>query len=1029
MRPITLKMTAFGPYKGTEVIDFRELKDNLLFVISGATGSGKTTIFDAICFALYGQASGEDRTEIRALRSHFAEDDVQTAVELTFDIKGRTYRVMRQIPYTKEGNTSETLARSTFYELTDDGEIAVVDRQIVSEINPKVESLIGFTQAQFSQIVMLPQGEFRKFLTSDTENKELILRKIFKTDQYRTIVTKLKQQRDDAQAAFNAEKQQENSVIEQISSSLPPRESLVFNVLGNEHYNTQQVIAGLEEEQLFYEQKIEVDQNLYKQSYDQHTEMVATYHEAKSMNERFIELEKKQKKYQTLTSQIPLLEQQSKQLDRAEKAVTVELIEFQFKEFQQEYRAKEQALGKAMNALTVVKEQQEQIQAQYEKEKANQPKLEQLKEQLIRLQDALPKVRDLAAKRGELADLTKKSLFNETELTTLMEQLATEHKKIEKLTKEIEEKEQATLSLDEQMVQLTNMNEKNKLINEYLAVQKQTKGYAEKAQQHEQYYKTAQTAYDEFAKAWMQGEASILAAQLGEGESCPVCGSVEHPNKAHEGNKKISTEQLDDEKSRLTEIESAYRMAAAQYENGQVQLKEKAKMIGEAGISIVEIANEKVKAEKEQEAIEQKVTTLRNTRQQVIADRKKLATKTSNLTQLTEQKSIIEKTVYETTASIQTVQALIKQISETIPEELMELPMLEQRINELNEQRSEMERAWQQLGQQVEESRERVTTAISNEAHAQASLVDVRGKKEQAKKRFKDALEKSMFETTEVYESAKMNETAREKLREKIESFKQEYYTVREEVKNLTALLEGKEKVNLQQLDEQLTTLKAAYEQALQALNQSRNLYETTEKITVQLAKITESKERFERKFTKIEDVYNVIRGQNHLKISFERYIQIEYLEQMIQSANGRLREMSNGQFVLMRSDRQEGRGRQSGLGLDVYDAYTGQTRDVKTLSGGEKFNAALCLALGMADIIQSFQGAVSIDTMFIDEGFGTLDEESLAKAIDTLIDLQKAGRMIGVISHVEELKAALPARLEVKKEREGYSSTSFVVK
>ena len=184
-----------------------------------------------------------------------------------------------------------------------------------------------------------------------------------------------------------------------------------------------------------------------------------------------------------------------------------------------------------------------------------------------------------------------------------------------------------------------------------------------------------------------------------------------------------------------------------------------------------------------------------------------------------------------------------------------------------------------------------------------------------------------------------------------------------------------------------------------------------------------------EQEHGKVTDLYDVVRGHNGLKLSFERYIQIEYLEQIIHSANERLRDMSNGQFELIRSDRQEVRGRQSGLGLAVYDAYTGQTRDVKTLSGGEKFNTSLCLALGMADVIQSFQGAVSIDTMFIDEGFGSLDEESLNKAIDTLIDLQKSGRMIGVISHVEELKAAFPAILEVKKARECHSHTEFLIK
>ncbi|MNG01373.1 Nuclease SbcCD subunit C [compost metagenome] len=172
-----------------------------------------------------------------------------------------------------------------------------------------------------------------------------------------------------------------------------------------------------------------------------------------------------------------------------------------------------------------------------------------------------------------------------------------------------------------------------------------------------------------------------------------------------------------------------------------------------------------------------------------------------------------------------------------------------------------------------------------------------------------------------------------------------------------------------------------------------------------------------------------MVKGDNSLKMSFERYILIEYLDQILHAANERLRGLSDGQFVLLRSDRLEARGRQSGLGLDVYDAYTGQNRDVKSLSGGEKFNASLALALGMTDVIQSHQGGISIEMMFIDEGFGSLDEESLSKAILTLIDLQKAGRMIGVISHVQELKQAFPAAIEVSKTKEGHSRASIVLK
>jgi DNA repair protein SbcC/Rad50 len=260
-------------------------------------------------------------------------------------------------------------------------------------------------------------------------------------------------------------------------------------------------------------------------------------------------------------------------------------------------------------------------------------------------------------------------------------------------------------------------------------------------------------------------------------------------------------------------------------------------------------------------------------------------------------------------------------------------------------------------------------------------------------------------------------------------AFKQARHTLIEQVADLAVRLANKTKVDLNDLQNELATLKLIYEKALQEVNQSNDYKKAASNLITNILASSKKAIAKEQEFNQITDLYDVIRGQNSLKISFERYLQIEYLEQIIVSANERLKNLSNGQFHLIRSERQESRGKQSGLGLDVYDAYTGQTRDVKTLSGGEKFNASLCLALGMADVIQSFQGNVSIDTMFIDEGFGSLDEESLNKSIDTLIDLQKSGRMIGVISHVQELKTAIPAILEVTKLKEGYSETRFIIK
>src|SRR5690625_4125457 len=274
-----------------------------------------------------------------------------------------------------------------------------------------------------------------------------------------------------------------------------------------------------------------------------------------------------------------------------------------------------------------------------------------------------------------------------------------------------------------------------------------------------------------------------------------------------------------------------------------------------------------------------------------------------------------------------------------------------------------------------------------------------------------------------------MSRDDRQQLKLEIEQYKQNISTLTKQVQELKILIKDKNRVDLSAFSEQLKQLKAAYETALNTLNVSKDYYQESIKLKDHIIDTDEEVQVYEKQLAMVTDLYDVIRGQNSRKISFERYLQIEYLEQIINAANQRLKYLSNGQFILMRSDRIESHGRQSGLAFDVYDAYTGLTRDVKTLSGGEKFNASLCLALGMSDVIQSFQGNISIEMMFIDEGFGSLDEESLTKSIDTLIDLQKSGRLIGVISHVEELKAVFPAILEVEKTKVGYSKTEFKLK
>ncbi len=1022
-------MTAFGPYKGTETVDFRELEDNRLFVISGATGSGKTTIFDGICFALYGQASGEDRTDIRAMRSDFAESDTQTTVELTFEIHNRTYRIMRQIPYVKDGNKTETPASCEFYEQTENGEIPMVDRQIVSEINKKAEELIGFTQAQFSQIVMLPQGEFRKFLTSDTENKETIMRKIFRTEPYREVVERLKGKQQEAKAMLLSEEQKRNSFIEQIPSLLPERDSAIFEVLRTDYHNANQIVDGLEEELQYYKEKTVHDQNLYVAANKNHAKMLEQYHKAKNVNDQFVELEKRKQRYEELTKQIPVLEKKSKHLGDAERAASIEQIEVQYAELKNEVAEKTNHLRKASEQVQILSEKLVKIENQYHAEEAKKPEREKITESLIRLNDTLPKVTELASKEKALSVSKKEHDIIQLKLNETVEKATSEIEKVTQYKNSVEELEKKLITYDEKVDLLTSTTEKCRVIDEFIALKEQASKLEKEKSQHEVSYEAYRNKYDEMAQDWLNNEAATLAEMLHDGEDCPVCGSKDHPKKAHRGEIAVTKDELEAANKQLAKIESDYRTADANYQSVFNQLTRKTEELVRFELEAESINESSIQLHELKSHLEEEVKELREARNQLSKFKEKLSTQSIATDELLLAKNELERAFLESSASLETKQAIFNHTLNTIPEDVRELNVLEQRIHALNTKKSEMDRAWEAIQKLREEGRDQLSSSKSAELHAKTSLSEAEEKKVNAKKRFLEALDKSEFPTEEAYQAAKLDESSRTILKNEIDNFKQQYYAVREAMKELTKHLEGLEKTDLNEIEKTLIDLKIAYETAYKEYNRSLDFEKTITRLKDNIYESTIKIANLDKTYGKVSNLYDVVRGHNSLRLSFERYIQIEYLEQIIQSANERLREMSNGQFQLIRSDRQEVRGRQSGLGLDVYDAYTGQTRDVKTLSGGEKFNASLCLALGMADVIQSFQGAVSIDTMFIDEGFGSLDEESLNKAIDTLIDLQKSGRVIGVISHVEELKAAFPAILEVRKSREGHSNTRFLLK
>ncbi|WP_277587283.1 SbcC/MukB-like Walker B domain-containing protein, partial [Psychrobacillus antarcticus] len=627
---------------------------------------------------------------------------------------------------------------------------------------------------------------------------------------------------------------------------------------------------------------------------------------------------------------------------------------------------------------------------------------------------------------NELLSLEKSSTQLEQKLSTIVVNLQNQKEISIGQKLEIEKLEERVEPLDSKVQQLALLQTQHNKLQEYKVVDQELHMLTTEETKQQGKFEQCKETYEDMEQRWIESQASILASKLVMGEPCPVCGSKEHAithtgideQFVDESALRIAKVTLNKEESTLLTFKAKKETAEAQIQKVLVQLEEyevDAGLVEQVETDLLDLQREVQQVRLEKETL----SSLKHPFKGTLA-------KVENLEQ---DKQEVEALYREQSSQAKQAKAVYESKLSTIPSYIPTLQNLQTEIATAKKQKEQLEFAWENAQNTMKSSNDACTTTILALEHTHTSLQEAGVKRDKALVQFKESLSKASFETLEVYLAAKLTEAERSALKIQWEEYKQRLHTLTEQVREGYVQLENKVKVDLPPLEVELQQLKEEYEKALATSNSTKEYVKAGKEIEEKIASTSERITLLEDRVHRIMDLYDILRGHNQLKISFERYVQIEYLEQIVQAANERLKHMSSGQFQLLRSDRQETHGKQSGLGLDVYDAYTGQKRDVKTMSGGEKFNASLCLALGMADVIQSFQGNIRIETMFIDEGFGSLDEESLHRAIDTLIDLQKSGRMIGVISHVAELKAAIPAILEVEKLKEGYSKTRFLIK
>lgn len=1030
MRPLKLTMCAFGPYRDTETIDFALLENRRLFVISGNTGAGKTTIFDAICYALYGNASGEDRSEPRMLRSQFAADDTHTSVDFEFAAGSRTFRVFRQMPHRKGANKNETGGKAEMYETTSGQQTPCVDRFHINEVNAKMESILGLTKEQFSQIVMLPQGEFRKLLTSDTENKENILRRIFRTVLYQKLEERFQRMQRESKEAHKEAAGKAELYLKQAQETMPRREgSALDDTFRQPVYNAAQVAAALVGESLYYLELAQTSEARKTALAAQMDEREAELRAALLLNGRFAELAQKRAKRAELERERDDVSRRELRLALAERAARLVPYAEQVAKAAQGAEAKRRQLDATRRAVEAAERAFTEAEAQHRAEEAREPQRKEAERELQRLGELAPAVRTLDAQRREVEQLRREEQAGAARLAEAETALAAVREAKRAGAARLAAVEAETAALPEKQEALDRLRQKVKLLKARIEEEGRFGAASRAEAEFARQLSLARGEHDRLETLWIEGQAGLLAAHLHDGKPCPVCGSTDHPDKTAAGDAVPDRETLQRAKETLRHIEQEFNAAKAQAAAARTVLDTGAAEMVEYGIAATGLAEQYALVEAEGKRLRAETDKLKKEAAAIQPLREEAARHERQLEELLKEKDRLTVRQQQLAVDASSKQTLLDKELERIPEELRSPERLDKRLQAQKALAAKLEEAWKEARRQQQQAETRLVGEKASMVQLAGQAEEAEASLREAEARFREELANNGFATAADYTEAKLGEVERRALQEQIEAFRRSFAALEQQVVDLERELAGRQPADTQSMQEALAGLKREQERAIADLQTAERYRQEAERLKAAIEAAEDQARKLEERLAQVMDLYQMLKGDNPLKISFERYILVEYLEQILHAANVRLSQLSNGQFVLQRSSRLETWGKQSGLGLDVYDAYTGQNRDVKTLSGGEKFNASLCLALGMSDVIQAHQGGVSIEMMFIDEGFGSLDEESLGKAIAALVDLQRAGRMIGVISHVQELKDAFPAVLEVRKTKEGYSRTSIVLK
>lgn len=913
MRPLKLTISAFGPYAGCETIDFEQLGDKGLYLITGDTGAGKTTIFDAIVFALYGESSGKNR-ESGMFRSKYAKDETPTFVEMDFMYRDKVYHIRRNPEYERPSKRGSGMTRQMADAVLEyPNSLSPITKS--KEVTAAVTELIGLDCSQFTQIAMLAQGDFLRLLLAKTEERSRIFRQIFHTMPYKVLQDKLKEESKKLHEQYD----DYYKSIHQYISGVQCDEDDVLN-LKLEKIKRNGTESGIAESLDIIKEVIDSD----KERLD------AVRKELKKVDEEISHTDKKTGEAEADNKAKEQKKAAEKEIKRLEPEILI--------------------LKENLNIQNFKKNEIKELEFKLKTEQENMPDYDKMSQLNIKYNESCRVIEDYEKNQKNSAlkvlKLSEDVLLLKEKMNTLKD-VDTQKLKTETLLK----------TADEQREHLKKLTEQIKKFDESVKVSDKSECEYINARRK---WSDERENYAVLEKHFLDQQAGIMASSLEDGKPCPVCGALNHPKPAQMAAEAPTKEILEQSKEECSRLE-----------------EEADRLSREAGMKKME--RDLLK------------TTIEESGRQ-LAETKDIEKIRDLLVEKTEKNSLELCKLEDEYQTLKIKEEEKKETEQKIPEKEADIELENKKQSELGSKISELKIKNQDILSRLKVLKKKLTFETKEEADNNISLMKqklVLMEKEagEAERKYRECDKKINTAKASVLALSKQLENSHEYDIEKLNLKRQE--------------LENEKK----RLTEQASELAVRTDANTKSYNAVKDKFKDLEKV--------------EKQWSWTKALSNTANGNiaGKSKIMLETYVQMNYFDRIINRANIRFMSMSNGQYELIRIKEADNQKSRSGLELNVIDHYNGSERNVRTLSGGESFMASLSLALGLSDEIHAMSGGIRLDTLFVDEGFGFLDEESLNQAMKALDTITEGNRLVGIISHVAELKNRIDRKIVITKD------------